>query len=273
MRLPISFPIVLFFLLMGCVKPTVDSDVSAGTDKIYLVPLYPRQSETQDLTVNLYLNKEDYYENRNIVKTYIIPGNADKLEVELDSNTTYYYDVYADDQTMSNWAIWPYGNKSFKIHQEMQEYPISNNANNIHRALLLSDNKQSSKWIAVGSFNKVGNSWDTMSAEARNKNIVFNRSQKAIFTDGSNVRKFSFGVSADGIAKNAFAIKFYETDDMDLIDYQYQKAYMTCKGPISPEYRTLSPYSHNSTLVLPVTDTFFLTSDAFKHTFIMVRKK
>lgn len=270
MRLSTILLITLILPLAGCIKSSVDTAVPADT-RTYLVPGYIRSDATQALTVKLYLNKEDYYNDINIVNTFIIPGNVDSLEVKLDSNTTYYYDVLSDDHSMSNWAMWPYGSKSFNTSSVNRKYSVSNNPNNIHRALLLPDNKQS-KWSAVGSFTKTGNSWDTMSAEGRNKSIIFKRSQVAEFTEGANTREFRFAVEGHGIAKNAFIIRFYDTEDLDLIAPQYDNGYMAGKGPISPEYNALSPYSQNNNLRLPVTDTFYLTNDASKHTFIMVRE-
>ncbi|MCB0699789.1 MAG: hypothetical protein H6551_10615 [Chitinophagales bacterium] len=272
MRLPLSLLIAFLFLLSNCKKPS-DETATPGETKTYFEAINYREDKTQALTVNLYLNKEDYYEDRNVVKTYTIPGDTDKVVVELDDNTTYYYDVYSDDRTMSNWAIWPYGNNHFKTDSKTKRYPISNNPNNVHRKLLLPDNKQSSKWIAVGSFVSAGSTWDTMSAEGRNKNIVFMRNQKAIYTDGASTKEFRFGVTGNPIAKNAFYIKMYDTEDLDLINAQYEKAYFTCSGPISPEYKTAGSGPQGSNFYLPVTDTIYVKSDALLGTYIMVREQ
>lgn len=274
MRLPVTLPIALLWLLSGCVKPTADADVAPvpKDTKTYFKLAFGRQDRTKALTVNLYLNKDDYRNDRNIVKTFVFPGESDSLEVKLDNDITYYYDMYSEDGTTTNWALWPYSNNFFKTNSHAREYLIGGNANEIHRNLLLPDNMQS-KWVAVGSFTKAGNSWDTMSAAGRNKSIVFMKSQTAIYKDGANTREFRFGVSGNNIAKNAIAIKLYDTEDLDFIDPQYHKPYMTCNGPISPQYNALSPYSQNSNVVLPVTDTLYLTSNAFKHTFILVREK
>ncbi len=272
MRSLVTLPVVLCLMLFSCEKAPVDTNVTEDT-KSYLQLSYPRENPAQSLTLKLYRNKEDYYSDRNVVQTFTFPPGIDSLEVDFDSGITYYYDVFSEDRTMTNWAVWPYVNIFFKTAGPGRKYVISNNTGNIHRPLLLSGDADSSKWIAVGSFTKVGNSWDTMSAAGRNKSIVFKRSQVAIFKDGNGTREFRFGVSGNLIAKNAFAIKFYDTEDLDFIDHQYFQPYMTAKGPVSPEYKMLSPNSSNSSVLLPVTDTFYLTSDAFKHTFIMVREK
>lgn len=269
MRLPVIFSLSFCLALIGCKKSIVVTDEPAD-NRTYLVRSYYSGNDTPALTVNLFLNREDYYNDRNIVKTYIIPANIDSIEVDLDSNTTYYYDVYSDDYTMTNWASWPYLSYSFKTNIRSGRYRV-NNSLEIHRPLLLPDNKPS-KWVAVGSFVKAGSTWDTMSAEGRNKSIVFQRNQIAIFTDGSTTREFRFGVTANRIAKNAYYIKFYDTDALELIDPQYEKTYLRAAGPVSTEYNELNQYSQNSNLVLPVTDTFYLTGDAVRHTFIMVRE-
>lgn len=274
MRLPVTFPIVLCLLLVSCVKTPVDTNANATKDsKSYLQLSYRREDPTQSLTLKLYSNREDYYNDRNVVRVFTFPPGVDSLEVDFDSGITYYYDVFSDDRTMTNWAVWPYTNIYFKTAGPGRRYVISNNIGNIHRPLLLPGGAWSSQWVAVGSFTKLGNTWDTMSAGGRNKKIVFRRDQVAVYTDGGITREFRFGVSGNPIAKNAFAIKFYDTEDLDFIDHQYYQPYMTAKGPVSPEYKALNPNASNTGVVLPVTDTFYLTSEAFKHTFIMVREK
>lgn len=271
MKLPVIRSLIVFLVLAGCVKPAGEPEVSTEK-KTYIVRSNLGESLQQSLTVQLYLTREDYYNNSNIVKTLVIPAGADSLEVELDSNTTYFYDAYTDDYSSSNWATWPVPTKSFKTDPRAVKYTISNPPN-AHRAILLPDNRSESKWVAVGSFTKAGNTWDTMSAAERNKNIVLNRNQVAIYNDGEDTREFRFAVSVNTIAKGAYYIEFFDADALELIHPQYEKPYMKGAGPISPEYNALKSNSSNNNVQLPATDTFYLTGDAFKHTFIMVREK
>jgi hypothetical protein len=134
--------------------------------------------------------------------------------------------------------------------------------------------------VAVGSFTTMGSSWNSLSADEKNKSIIFRRDLTATFQDGSKSKLLYYGLTRPYIsAINSYNISLFNVASQSDVDTKYGSGYITCKGPISPLYLSLKPNGANYETVLPITDTMYVTCDSFskvmtlEQTFILVREK
>jgi hypothetical protein len=159
------------FLISGCKKDEPKKEVDL--EKF----MYFNNINPYAIRADFYTSLEDYGNQENIFKTYVIPANTvqEIPRGTFDEDASYYVDYYSDDFIYNNWR-----------YEDVMYFPNSGSGylefdmppNNSARLIFLENTKNQTKWKAVDAFDPGDSTlsiWGQLSPMEKNVKITFNR--------------------------------------------------------------------------------------------------
>ena len=135
-----------------------------------------------DVTLDFYASKDDYSNNRNVVKSLLLPAHG-KVDVprEFETGQKLYLDWYSQDYTNTNWGVDPTFTVA-SITKEIDPAITIQSRSTPARRIWLDGNKTATSWKAFNAFYSTSSNWPWMTEGQKNRRFTVRKSMTGTYT-------------------------------------------------------------------------------------------